>query len=158
MPLVDAVDRGNACDSYPPIWELVHGIPIPPPSGHRSTPIEPASRARGAGLAGTSGRARREGHALTLAEIHSLTAACKGQYRWLVLVLALTRLRCGELASLQVGDRVSVPGPGVRLTRTVLASGGGGSLYEDTLKNNRARTVPRMSWWDELVPNGPLIT
>jgi hypothetical protein len=68
-------------------------------------------------------------------------------------------LRWGELASLQVGDRVSVPGPGLRLTRTVLASGGGGSLYEDTLKNNRARTVPRMSWWDELVPimpNGPL--
>jgi integrase len=36
----------------------------------------------------------------------------------------------------------SVPGPGLRLRRAVLASGGGGALYIDTLKNNRARTVP----------------
>jgi integrase len=28
------------------------------------------------------------------------------------------------------------------LRRAVLASGGGGALYLDTLKNNRARTVP----------------
>lgn len=57
-------------------------------------------------------------------------------------MLALAGLRWGELAGLQVGDRVSVPGPGLRLRRTVLASGGGGALYVDTLKNNRARTVP----------------
>jgi integrase len=44
--------------------------------------------------------------------------------------------------SVQVADRVSVPGPGLRLRRAVLASGGGGALYVDTLKNNRARTVP----------------
>ena len=73
----------------------------------------------------TSGRARREGRALTLAELHSLAAACKGPYRDLVPVLALTGRRWGELAGLQVGDRVSVPGPGLRLTRAVLASGGG---------------------------------
>jgi integrase len=97
----------------------------------------------------TSGRARREGHALTLAELHSLTAACKGRSREFVLVLGLTGFRWGELAGLQVGDRVSVPGPGLRLTRTVLASGGGGALYVDTLKNSRARTVPLL---DELVP------
>jgi len=48
----------------------------------------------------------------------------------------------GELAGLQVGDRVPVPGPGLRLRRTVLTSGGGGAQYVDTLKNNRARTVP----------------
>jgi len=97
----------------------------------------------------TSSRARREGHALTMAELHSLTAACKGRYRELVLVLGLTGLRWGELAGLHVADRVSVPGPGLRLTRTVLASGGGGALYVDTLKNSRARTVPLV---DDLVP------
>ena len=60
----------------------------------------------------------------------------------MVPVLALAGLRWGELAGLRVGDRVSVPGPGLRLHRAVLASGGGGALYVDTLKNNRARTVP----------------
>ena len=35
------------------------------------------------------------------------------------------------------------------MRRTVLASGGGGALYLDTLKNNRARTVPLVL---ELVP------
>jgi integrase len=89
-----------------------------------------------------SGRIRREGQALTLAEPHALTAACAGPYRDVVPVLALAGLRWGELAGLQVGDRVSVPGPGLRLSRAVLASGGGGALYVDTLKNHRARTVP----------------
>jgi len=97
----------------------------------------------------TSGRVRREGQALTLAELHALTAACAGPYRDVVPVLALAGLRWGELAGLQVGDRVSVPGPGLRLSRAVLASGGGGALYVDTLKNHRARTVPLVA---ELVP------
>jgi integrase len=97
----------------------------------------------------TSGRTRREGQALTLAEVHALTAACAGPYRDVVPVLALAGLRWGELAGLQVGDRVSVPGPGLRLSRAVLASGGGGALYVDTLKNNRPRTVPLVN---ELVP------
>ena len=97
----------------------------------------------------TSGRVRREGQALTLAELHALTAACAGPYRDVVPVLALAGLRWGELAGLQVGDRVSVPGPGLRLSRAVLASEGGGALYVDTLKNHRARTVPLVA---ELVP------
>jgi hypothetical protein len=42
-----------------------------------------------------------------------------------------------------------VPGPGLRLSRAVLASEGGGELYVDTLKNNRPRTVPLVA---ELVP------
>ena len=63
--------------------------------------------------------------------------------------MALAGLRWGELAGLRVGDRVWVPGPGLRLQRAVLASGGGGALYVDTLKNKRARTVPLV---DELVP------
>ena len=96
-----------------------------------------------------SGRVRREGQALTLAELRVLTAACAGPYRDVVPVLALAGLRWGELAGLQVGDRVSVPGPGLRLSRAVLASGGGGALYVDTLKNHRARTVPLVA---ELVP------
>jgi integrase len=90
----------------------------------------------------TSGRARREGQALTLDELRTLTAACKGRYRDVVPMLALAGLRWGELAGLQIGDRISVPGPGLRLRRAVLASGGGGALYVDTLKNNRSRTVP----------------
>jgi integrase len=90
----------------------------------------------------TSGRARREGQALTLDELRVLIEACRGRYRDVVPVLALAGLRWGELAGLQVGDRVSIPGPGLRLRRTVLASGGGGALYVDTLKSNRGRTVP----------------
>ena len=97
----------------------------------------------------TSGRVRREGQALTLDELGALTEACKGQYRDVVPVLALAGLRWGELAGLQVGDRVSVPGPGLRLRRAVLGSEGGGALYVDTLKNHRARTVPLVA---ELVP------
>jgi integrase len=97
----------------------------------------------------TSGRVRREGQALTLDELGALTGACQGQYRDVVPVLALAGLRWGELAGLQVGDRVSVPGPGLRLSRAVLASEGGGALYADTLKNHRARTVPLVA---ELMP------
>jgi hypothetical protein len=62
----------------------------------------------------TSGHARREGQALTLAEIASLTEACKGRYRDVVTIIALAGLRWGELAGLQVGDRVWAPGPGLR--------------------------------------------
>ena len=91
----------------------------------------------------TSARARREGHALTLAELHSLAAACKGRYRELVLVPGLTGLCWGELAGLHVADRVTVPGPGLRLTSAVLASGGGGALCVDTLKNTRPGPFPR---------------
>jgi integrase len=97
----------------------------------------------------TSGRARREGRALTLAQVYSLTEACQGRYRDVVPVMALAGLRWGELAGLQAGDRISVPGPGLRLRRAVLASGGGGALYLDTLKNKRARTVPLV---EDLVP------
>lgn len=97
----------------------------------------------------TSGRARRDGQALTLAEVASLTEACKGRYSDVVPVMALAGLRWGELAGLQVGDRISVPGPGLRLRRAVLASKGGGALYLDTLKNKRARTVPLV---EALVP------
>ena len=61
----------------------------------------------------TSGRAQREGQVLTIDEVLALTEACKGRYRDMVPVLALTGLRWGELAGLQVGDRVSVPGPGL---------------------------------------------
>jgi integrase len=97
----------------------------------------------------TSGRVRREGQALTLDELHALTAACTGPYRDVVPVLALAGLRWGELAGLQAGDLVSVPGPGLRLSRAILASEGGGKLYVDTLKNHRPRTVPLVA---ELVP------
>jgi integrase len=44
-----------------------------------------------------------------------------------------------------------VPGRGLRLQRTVLASNGGGQLYLDTLKNRRSRTVPLVSELHPLV-------
>jgi integrase len=67
----------------------------------------------------------------------------ESQYADLVRFLGLSGLRWGEAAGLQVGDVITVPGPGVRVQRAVLlASGTDGSLYVDTLKNRRSRTVP----------------
>lgn len=78
------------------------------------------------------GQAGREGQMLSLSELEALATACNGPYGDLVMVLGLGGLRWGEMAGLQVGDRVSVPGPGLRLSRTVLASNGGGALYVDS--------------------------
>ncbi|MGH3500155.1 MAG: tyrosine-type recombinase/integrase [Nocardioidaceae bacterium] len=75
-------------------------------------------------------------------ELHDLEQACTGAYAPVVIVLGLTGLRWGELAGLQPRDRLSVPGPGLRLQRAVLASTSGGELFVDTLKGRRARTVP----------------
>ena len=94
------------------------------------------------GESGDWGQLRREGRFLELDEVVALAQACRGPYAELADVLALQGLRWGELAGLQVGDRVMVPGPGLRLSRAVLASNGGGELYVDTLKNKRSRTVP----------------
>jgi integrase len=84
---------------------------------------------------------RREGQGLTADDVDSLAVACKGPSGDVVTVLGYTGLRWGELAGLQVGDRIAVPGPGLRLQRAVLA-GSGGKLFIDTLKNHQARTVP----------------
>lgn len=88
------------------------------------------------------GRARREGRALTISEVRALRVACAGRYGDLVVVLAFTGLRWGELAGLQVGDRVSVPGRGLRVSRALLASSEGGALYVDSVKSGRSRTIP----------------
>lgn len=88
------------------------------------------------------GRGRREGQFLTRKELEQLAAACHGDYRDTIWILALCGLRFGELAGIQVGDIVSTPGPGLRLQRAVLASSDSGGLYVDTLKGHRARTVP----------------
>lgn len=97
----------------------------------------------------TAGHVRREGQFLTLAELDALATACTGPYADVVRVLGLAGLRWSELAGLQVGDRISVPGPGLRLQRTVMSSNDRGDLFEDTLKNKRARTVPLV---ESLVP------
>lgn len=88
------------------------------------------------------GGARREGRALTVGEVRALREACAGRYGDLVVVLAFTGLRWGELAGLRVGDRVSVPGRGLRVSRALLASSEGGALYVDSVKSGRARTIP----------------
>ncbi len=99
------------------------------------------------------GGQRREGHALTYDELQQLYRLCAGlptgtpshsrvASAELVLVLGLTGMRWGELAGVQVGDLITVPGRGLRLQRTVLASNGGGELFVDTLENRRSRTVP----------------
>lgn len=95
----------------------------------------------------TAGRTRREAEFLTVPEIDELAHACHRvedgrEYADVVRVLAFAGLRWGELAGLQVGDVVSVPGPGLRLQRTVIAHNKKGNLLLDTLKNHRARTVP----------------
>lgn len=97
----------------------------------------------------TRGRSRREGQFLSRGELESLASACSGTYADVVKVLALAGLRWGEVAGLQVADRVSVPGAGLRVQRSVLASNVGGELFVDSLKGRRARTVPLVA---ELVP------
>jgi integrase len=107
----------------------------------------------------TSGKVRREGQFLTSKEVLALAEACSTvteddpadalDYGDLVKVLAYLGPRWGELAGLQVRDRLRVPGHGVRLQRAVLSSMETGSLYVDTLKSKRARTAPLV---DELVP------
>lgn len=97
----------------------------------------------------TAGYVKREGQYLTRQEIEALAQACSGKYADVVWVLALAGLRWGELAGLKVGDRVKVPGEGLRLQRTVMSSRDKGALFEDTLKNKRSRTVPLVG---DLVP------
>lgn len=104
-------------------------------------PVNVAARVK----APTAARAGREGQFLTIEEVDTLVDACKGSYAPLVRVLALAGLRWGELAGLRVGDRVELPGPGLRLQRAVMASGDRGDLFVDTLKNKRSRTVPLVS-------------
>jgi integrase len=96
-----------------------------------------------------SGRVRREPQFLSRDQIAELMDAATGRYVDVIKVLALTGMRWGELAGLRVGDRIRVPGQGLRLQRAVLASSDTGELYEDTLKNHAARTVPLVA---ELVP------
>jgi integrase len=117
----------GCCVSCPDPWWLL--------GGRAHAGRAPQRRARWRVRRGAAQRRR-------LDELETLTEACKGRYRDVVPVLALAGLRWGGLAGLQVGDRVSVPGPGLRLRRAMLAGGGGGALYVDTLKTNRARTVP----------------
>ncbi len=84
-----------------------------------------------------------------MSQLYELHDACKGRYADLVLVLGFGGLRWGEVAGLQVGDIISVPGRGLRLQRAVLMSGEGGELYVETLKSKRARTVPLV---EDVVP------
>jgi site-specific recombinase XerD len=67
--------------------------------------------AAAAAKAPTGGQARREGRFLDLDEVVALAQACRGPYAELVYELAMQGVRWGELAGLQVGDRVMVPGP-----------------------------------------------
>lgn len=97
----------------------------------------------------TAGYVKREGQHLSRDEVSALVAACSGEYADVVRVLAFTGLRWAELAGLKVGDRVRVPGDGLRLQRTVMSSRDKGSLFVDTLKNKRSRTVPLVA---DLVP------
>ena len=93
---------------------------------------------------------RREGRFLTAKQLHDLAAACRGPYGDVVLVLGMAGLRWGELAGLQVGDLIDVPGRGLRLQRSVLVSRDRkGELFVDSLKSKQARTVPLV---EELVP------
>nr|MDQ6949212.1 tyrosine-type recombinase/integrase [Actinomycetota bacterium] len=96
------------------------------------------------------GGVTREGQALTEVEVAALAAACRGPMSDIVILLAYTGLRWGELAGLRVGDQICVPGPGLRLQRAALA-GGGGDLFIDSLKDHQARTVPLTSHAADIV-------
>jgi hypothetical protein len=100
----------------------------PPPAGIQPTHQANLHTALCSSWTGLAAGARREGTFLALDEVVALAQACRGSYAELVYVLAMQGLRWGELAGLQVGDRVKVPGPGLRLSRAVLASNGGGEL------------------------------
>jgi integrase len=95
------------------------------------------------------GSATREGQYLTVDELRSLREACRGRYGDVVLILGLAGLRWGEAAGLRVGDFLTVPGPGLRVQRSVLSSRADGQQFVDTVKTSRARTVPLVS---ELLP------
>ena len=88
------------------------------------------------------GGAVREGQVIEPVEVRKLAAACAGKYADVVTLLAYTGMRWGELAGLQVGDRIRVPGSGLRLQRAAIAGGGSGDVYIDTLKDHEARTIP----------------
>jgi len=68
--------------------------------------------AAAAAKAPTGVQARREGRFLDLDEGVVLAQACRGPYAELVYVLAMQGLRWGELAGMQVSDRVIVPARG----------------------------------------------
>lgn len=99
----------------------------------------------------TGGSKRREGQFLTVRQLWDLAEACDAPYGELVVVLGMAGLRWGELAGLQVGDIVDVPGRGLRLDRAVLASRATGESYVDTLKGHRSRTVPLVADAMEIV-------
>ena len=87
-------------------------------------------------------RSVHEPKALTVEQLRVLAGALAERDGDLVLFLGLTGLRWSELAGLRVSDVIEVPGLGVRVQRATTSSGGGGRLVTDSVKNNRARTVP----------------
>ena len=61
----------------------------------------------------------------------------------LTLVLGLTGLRFGELRGLRVADLLEVPYPALQVSRSVPASGGGGTpIVRERTKTGKARVVP----------------
>lgn len=94
-------------------------------------------------------RSMREPKALTVEQLRVLAGGFSGQDADVVLFLGLTGLRWSEMVALRPGDVIEVPGLGVRVQRAMTSAGGGGRLVLDTVKNNRARTVPLV---DELRP------
>ncbi len=87
-------------------------------------------------------RSVHEPKALTVEQLRALADALGERDGDLVLFLGLTGLRWSEVAALRVSDVIEVPGLGVRVQRATTSAGGGGRLVTDSVKNNRARTVP----------------
>ena len=90
----------------------------------------------------TAGYAKREGQYLSREEVGALAEACTGEYADVVWVLAFAGLRWGELAGLKVGDRVKVPGEGLRLQRTVNVQQGPGCALRGLVEE---QAVPHRS-------------
>ena len=87
---------GDASPGHPPVSAVVC-VGVRPSDGECCRGGESSDR----------GWARREGRFLDLDEVVALAQACRGPYAELIYVLAMQGLRWGELAGLQVCDRVT---------------------------------------------------
>jgi integrase len=89
------------------------------------------------------GGARREGRALTVAELERFIVSLPDEFRVPVACLALTGLRFSEWAALTVGDVAETRyGRVLRIHRAMTQSRGGGARIVGDTKGHRSRAVP----------------
>lgn len=96
-----------------------------------------------AGVKPPKGGVRREGKALTDAELIRLLAELPEHCRPPTLALAITGMRISELCGLVVGDVMDTPhGLGLRAHRSISQLPEGGKAVIGDMKSHRARLIP----------------